>query len=98
MPLDPKDLAGAAEAAKGSWQWVVGGILSGIYGIWKYINRRFVRLEDSLVTSAQLREHTDTEEKKFDALFRLHGDLMARVISIGNDVSRIKGKMELSDD
>lgn len=95
MPsIEPNDAVKIVEAAKGTWQWVAGGIASGAYAVWKYFNHRIEKLEGCIVTSTQLREHTEQEEKKFDALFRLHRETAAVILDISKAVSRLEGKAE----
>lgn len=103
MPLsiDPKEAKAVADAAPGlleaarnTWQFLLGLLASGAYGIWKYLDKRMGKLEESLVTSAQLREHTEIEEKKFDALFRMHGELLNRVNVVAEHVAEINGRLK----
>src|SRR3990167_1144700 len=80
MAIEPKeaiDWIALLNAAKQSWQWLAGGVASGAYAIWKYINRRIEKVETAiiehqktLVTRTQLTEHTDAEDRKFEELFR----------------------------
>ena len=108
MAIEPKeavDWIALLNAAKQSWQWLAGGIASGVYAVWKYINRRIEKVETAiiehqktLVTRQQLTEHTEAEDRKFDELFgqtREMGKQLERVIT---HLEEINGSMRIFRD
>lgn len=92
MPVDPQDAVKVVEAAKNTWQFIVGGIASGAYAVWKYFNHRIHALEECVVTSRQLTEHEERGEKKFDALFKLHNETRQDILKISQAVARLEGR------
>ena len=96
-PVDPKDTLTIVESAKGTWQWLAGGVASGAYAVWKYLNSRIGKLEDCIVTAKQFKEHTDTEEAKFTKLFQFHEDTLGEIKILASGLARIEGQIERSN-
>ena len=92
MPIETtKDVAKVVtenvSAWSSIWQWTIGGIGTGLVGMWGHVTGRLKKLEETLVTAQQMKEHTEQEDKKFEDLFH-------EVREIGKAVARIEGKLE----
>lgn len=75
------------------WQWIVGGIGAGLIGLWGHITGRVKKLEETHVTSEQLRDHIDSEDLKFNALFEKADKMGDKLSNIAESVARIEGKL-----
>lgn len=103
MPETVKEVAKvAAEVAQTQaggalaewWRWVIGGVGTGLFALWGHITGRVKHLEDTVSTQQMLREHTETEEKKFDALFALARDNAEVLTRVRESVARIEGILD----
>ena len=78
----------------GWWQWLVGSAAAICSGGWFHLTGRIGKLESTLVSAAQFKDHVDSEETQFAALDAKHDLIMEKVSKIGEDVAFIKGRIK----
>lgn len=98
MPLETgKEVAKIAVETSGEfvgvWRWIVGAAGTGLLWLGGRLHGRLTRLEESAVFVSTLKAHTEEEEKKFDALFKLLHENTETTTRIRESVARIEGKL-----
>ena len=76
------------------WHYIIGGLATGVAGMWGHLTGRIGKLEDRIVGKEAFDKHVIDENSRFDVLFDKHDKLLDQVTTIGRSVARIEGKLD----